>query len=106
MDTKEKEQMNQELGSPSQQLNMLSNKEVLFVSNLLKIFRILSFEYRQPDGLKIETIASLVSKVFYPFEQPDILRKNFHADIKKAFEPYADSQGKISEEKFCEVMVR
>ena len=78
-----------------QSLNMLSNKE---------IFRILSFEYRQPDGLKIETIASLVSKVFYPFEDPDVLRKNFHGDITKAFEPYADQNGKISEDRFCEVM--
>ena len=77
-------------------LHMMSNKE---------IFRILSFEYKQPDGLKIETIASLVSKVFYPFEDPEILRKNFHSDIMKAFEAYGDAHGRISEEKFCEVMV-
>ena len=45
-----------------------------------------------------------MSKVFYPFEDPEILRKNFHIDIVNAFTPFADSQGKISEERFCEVM--
>ena len=70
-----------------------------------QIFRILSFEYRQPDGLKIETIANLVSKVFYPFEDPAVLRENFKLDIIKAFEPYADAHNKITEERFCEVMV-
>ena len=78
-----------------QRLNMLSNKE---------IFRILSFEYRQPDGLKIDTIASLVSKVFYPFEDPVVLRDNFYKDIQRAFEPYANAEGKITEDKFVEVM--
>lgn len=91
----EKEKEKEELQSNIQQLNMLSNKE---------IYRILSFEYRQPDGLKIDTIASLVSKVFYPFEEPEVLRKNFNSDITRAFEPYADQHGKINEEKFCEVM--
>ena|SRR3990167_5117145 len=86
----------------TQQLNMLSNKEVVCL--VTQIFRILSFEYRQPDGLKVETIAALVSKVFYPFEEPEILRKNFHIDIVNAFTPFADSHGKISEERFCEVM--
>ena len=47
----------------------------------------------------------MVSKVFYPFEKPEVLRKNFNDDILRAFEPYADAQGKITEEKFCEVMV-
>ena len=83
-------------------LHMMSNKEVAFYH---KIFRILSFEYRQPDGLKIETIANLVSKVFYPFEDPAVLRENFKNDIIKAFEPYADAHNKITEDKFCEVMV-
>ena len=45
-----------------------------------------------------------MSKVFYPFEDPEILRKNFHIDIVNAFTPFADSHGKISEERFCEVM--
>ena len=79
-----------------QQLNMLSNKE---------IFRILAFEYRQPEGIKIEIIAKLVSTVFYPFAEAVKLREGFERDILHAFQPYADNHGRLTEEKFCEVMV-
>ena len=46
----------------------------------------------------------MVSKIFYPFENPPIIRANFKDDILKAFQPYLDDQRRISEKKFCEVM--
>lgn len=70
----------------------------------MKIFRILAFEYRQADAIDIEIIAEMVSTIFYPFENPPIIRANFKRDILKAFEPYLDENKKITEAKFCEVM--
>lgn len=45
-----------------------------------------------------------MSTIFYPFEDPPIIRANFKKDILRAFEPYLDDKNRITEAKFCEVM--
>lgn len=46
----------------------------------------------------------MVSKIFYPFENPAVIRQNFKSDIIRAFKPFVDTKNRITEEKFCEVM--
>jgi Ca2+-binding EF-hand superfamily protein len=75
-------------------VKLMSNKE---------IYRILAFEFRQKNGIKLSIIADLVSSIFYPFDDT-VFKDNFKNDIMGAFKDYAEVNGEISEEKFCEVM--
>lgn len=66
----------------------------------------MAFEYKQADAIDIKIIAKLVSKIFYPFEDPPVIRENFYKDIINAFKPHADEQERITEDKFCEIMTK
>ena len=75
-------------------VKLMSNKE---------IYRILAFEFRQKNGIKLSIIADLVSSIFYPFDD-QVFKEHFRSDIMAAFKDYAEPTNEITEEKFVEVM--
>ena len=87
LETKEREEI-------LKNVKLMSNKE---------IYRILAFEFRQKNGIKLDIIANLVSSIFYPFDDP-VFKENFKKDIISAFKDYAEPTNEITEEKFVEVM--
>lgn len=67
------------------------------------MFRIMMFQYRQDEGLKITILADLVSNLFYPFDN-SVYKEHFRMDIMKAFNDFSNKNNEITEENFVKIM--